>query len=84
MEHGAVWITYRPSLPKAEVDTLRELSRQQRRLLVSRWDDGLPAPVVASAWGRQLKVASVSDPRLHEFVTTYVTGKQAPEPGAFC
>lgn len=84
LEHGAVWITYRRSLPKEDVDALQAMSRQQSRLLVSRWDSDLPAPIVASAWGHQLKVASASDPRLAEFVTTYVPGKQAPEPGAFC
>lgn len=84
MEHGAVWVTYRPDLPKQDVAKLRELAQAQTRLLVSRWDDGLPAPVVASAWGHQIYVSSAADPHLQEFIDTYISGARAPEPGAFC
>lgn len=84
MEHGAVWVTYRPTLPRHDVDTLRDLTRRHRYLLVSRWDRRLPAPVVASAWGRQVKLASASDPLLGEFINEFASGSQAPEPGAYC
>ena len=45
---------------------------------------GLPAVVVASAWGKQLRLASDSDPRLQRFIAAYAEGPQAPEPGAAC
>ena len=41
-------------------------------------------PVVASAWGVQLKLSSASDPRLRSFVETYKSGSHAPEPGGEC
>jgi hypothetical protein len=44
----------------------------------------LPVPVVASAWGVQLKVQSASDPRLAQFLQKYEQGPQTPEPGAAC
>jgi hypothetical protein len=85
LEHGAVWITYRPDLPKAQVDTLRALAHSRAYVLVSPWTSGpLPAPVVASAWGLQLKLPSASDPALASFVRTYAGGPQSPEPGAPC
>lgn len=84
MEHGAVWITYDPSLSKRDVEALRVISQGQKRVLISRWDKSLPASIVASAWGRQMNIASVADPHLVEFVNTYSAGTQAPEPGAFC
>jgi hypothetical protein len=84
MEHGAVWITYRPSLPAGDRETLRRLAAAEHYLLVSEWNSTLPAPIVASAWGRQLRLASASDPQLQEFITAYVKSAQAPEPGAFC
>jgi hypothetical protein len=84
MEHGAVWITYRPGLPSKERETLRRLTQEEHYLLVSEWDRSLPAPVVASAWGRQLRLASASEPQLREFIKAYAKGAQAPEPGAFC
>jgi hypothetical protein len=85
MEHGAVWIAYRPNLTRAEVDALRQLARGRAYVLVAPWrDDNLPAPIVASAWGVQLKVPSASSPALAQFVATYAGGPQAPEPGAPC
>ncbi|MPZ29305.1 MAG: DUF3105 domain-containing protein, partial [Micromonosporaceae bacterium] len=42
------------------------------------------APVVASAWGKQLPLDSADDPRLKEFVRTFAQGPQTPEPGAPC
>ena len=82
MEHGAVWITYRPDLPADQVDILRKQA-QQTYVLVSPYPD-LPSPVVASAWGHQLKLDSASDSRLGQFVKYYREGPQTPEPGAAC
>jgi len=82
MEHGAVWITYRPDLPAAEVAKLRSEARQDH-VLVSPYP-GLASPVVASAWGRQLRLDSASDARLDQFVAQFRSGPQTPEPGAAC
>ncbi len=86
LEHGAVWITYRPDLPPAAVLALRDLARGQTHVLVSPWAavPPLPSPIVASAWGFQLSVEDASDPRLAAFVQRYVNGPLAPEPGAPC
>jgi hypothetical protein len=45
---------------------------------------GLPARIVASASGLQLRVDNADDQRLDEFVRRYRAGPQAPEPGAPC
>lgn len=82
-EHGAVWVTYRPDLSAEELETLRAQLRGKRYTLLSPYPD-LPAPVVASAWGVQLQLDGPNDPRLASFITTYVQGPQAPEPGAAC
>ncbi|MGH9231448.1 MAG: DUF3105 domain-containing protein, partial [Acidimicrobiales bacterium] len=82
LEHGAIWVTYRPDLPVDQLDVLRRLASSRRDVLVSRWDEGLPAPVVASSWGRQLKLQSADDPRLLQFVQAF-TGR-SPEPNAPC
>ena len=83
MEHGAVWLTYRPDLARSEVRDLQELAEERSYVLVSPFP-GLPAPVVASAWGRQLVVADADDPRLERFVDAFERGPQSPEPGAPC
>lgn len=84
LEHGAVWITYQPTLDPADITALQELAEQSDYILVSPWPDDLPAPIVASAWGAQLPLDSADDPRLIEFLTAYVQALTAPEPGAPC
>jgi hypothetical protein len=83
MEHGAVWITYRPDLASEQVSALRNMARRQSHVLVSPNSD-LPSLVVASAWGKQLQLESTSDPRLDEFLRAFRLGRQAPEPGERC
>ena len=83
MEHGAVWITYRPDLPQSQVDTLVSQVRGHDYRLLSPMND-LDAPVVLTAWGLQLELNDVADPRLEQFLAKYTAGPQTPEPGAPC
>jgi len=84
MEHGAVWVTYRPGLPADDVAALAELaSVDEEYVLVSPFED-LPAPVVASSWGVQLQADGADDPRLRAFVEAFAGGDQGGEPGAPC
>jgi hypothetical protein len=82
LEHGAIWITFRPDLPQAEIDGLATLARSRNYILVSRWESGLPAPVVVTGWGRQLQLPSTTDPRMLDFIRLYAG--QGPEPNAPC
>jgi Protein of unknown function (DUF3105) len=89
LEHGAVWITYQPTLPASQIATIRNLALAQPVTLGSRYVTvspypGLPSPVVASAWGIQLKLDNASDKRLAEFVDKYRLGPQNLEPGSSC
>ena len=82
LEHGAVWVTYRSDLPADQVEALTD-AVPDTYIVVSPVDD-LRSPVVASAWGVQLALTGVDDPRLEEFITEYRQGPQTPEPGASC
>jgi len=83
MEHGAVWISYRPGLPARGVASVRELAREHNYVLAAPYPD-ISAPVVASAWGKQLRLNRADDPRLGQFVRAFSVGPQTPEPGAPC
>jgi Protein of unknown function (DUF3105) len=83
LEHGAVWIAYRPDLPADQVEQLRGLARGRPYALLSPYPE-LDAAVAISAWGFQLKVDQASDPRLNQFLNKYMQGPQTPEPGAAC
>ncbi|WP_432515262.1 DUF3105 domain-containing protein [Kineococcus sp. SYSU DK001] len=83
LEHGAVWITYRPDLPADQVDELRSAVAGQTYTVLSPYE-GLPSPVVLSAWNNQLAVEDADDPRIEAFLAKFVQGAQTPEPGALC
>ena len=83
MEHGAVWITYRPDLPAAQIAVLAGFAVNQSHILVSPYP-GLNSAVVVTAWGVQLSLESVVDPRLAQFVAEYQEGPQTPELGVTC
>ncbi len=83
LEHGAVWITYDPELPDQAVEKLKDLANQSY-VLVSPYP-GIDAPVVASVWGKQLKLDGVDDDRLEPFIREYRRNPgNTPEPGALC
>jgi Protein of unknown function (DUF3105) len=83
MEHGAVWVTYSPDLAADQVEVLKGLQAGGKEVLVSPFE-GLPTPVVASAWGKQLQLESTEDPRLAEFVSYFDDGPQTPELNTPC
>jgi hypothetical protein len=100
MEHGAVWITYRPDLPEADVAKLEAFVRRQplvvvsvkgvrretneRYILMSPFP-GLPAPIVISSWAHQLRLDSPDDPRLQRYVDTFrMNPEYSPEYGPTC
>jgi hypothetical protein len=83
LEHGAVWITYSADLPEDQKEELRRIVESQDCLLASPYPS-LSSPVVASAWGKQLRLKSVDDPKLQDFIVAYRKGPQTPEPGAPC
>ncbi|MFJ6133458.1 DUF3105 domain-containing protein [Janibacter terrae] len=83
LEHGAVWITYDPSLPEADVDKLDDALPDTYTLL-SPYEGDMPSKIVLSAWGTQLAVDSADDPRIKGFIKEYRQGPQTPEPGAAC
>jgi len=81
LEHGAVWIAYDPDLDGADVRRLE--SRLPQNGIMAPYP-GLPAPVVVTVWGRQLRLTGADDARLERFVATFGHGETAPEPSASC
>jgi hypothetical protein len=100
LEHGVVWITWRPGLPPKDVAILERFVRRQPMVVVTlqgarvetheRYIDmspypGLPARIVISSWAHQLRVSSPRDPRLQRFVDTFRQNpKYSPEYGVTC
>src|SRR5680860_1900513 len=53
LEHGVVWITYRPDIAEEEIDRLRDVRGADQYILVSEYADQ-ESPIVATAWNNQL------------------------------
>jgi len=82
LEHGAIWVTYDPSLSDADLETLKS-KLPSTYIVLSPFDD-LPSPIVLSGWNSQLQVEDADDPRIPEFLEEYWQSQNVPEPGALC
>lgn len=79
LEHGAVWITYEPSLPQDQIDDLAGMVEGADYTFMSPFP-GLDAPISLQAWGYQLKVDSAGDDRIRDFIRT-LRNNTGPEAG---
>jgi hypothetical protein len=83
LEHGSVWVTYRPDLPAAQVAQLAaDVKKYSDFMLMSPYP-GLSAPISLQAWGFQLKVDNASDGRITKFIQD-LRVNAAVEPGVTC
>ena len=82
MDHGAVWITYRPDLPKQRIETLRSYG-EENYVIVSPYP-GQGAPVIVTSWRVQLDLEGADDPRLGRFVNEFRISEIAPLSGNRC
>lgn len=82
MDHGVVWITYRPDLPAGQIKTLRGYGDEDY-VIVSPYP-GLPASVVATAWRNQLMLKGADDTRIRRFVDQFRISEIAPLSGNRC
>ena len=82
LEHGAVWITYRPDLSDGDVRALAAKVSGREYLMLSPFP-GQDAPISLQAWGYQLKVDRADDPRVDRFIHA-ARVNAAPEFGAPC
>jgi hypothetical protein len=83
MEHGSVWITYKPGLPQDQVDALAAKVEGKEKMLLSPYA-GLSNNISLQAWGYQLKVDSVDDPRIDEFIKALRVNASIEGPTALC
>ena len=82
MDHGVVWITYRPDLPQQQIETLRPYGNENY-VIVSPYP-GQDAPVTVTSWRVQLELNGANDPRLEQFVNEFKVSELAPLSGNRC
>jgi hypothetical protein len=82
MEHGAVWITYQPGLPEADIAKLRNHASSDYMLLSPY--PGLPSKIALSSWNHNLAVDSADSPDIAAFIRKFKQGPDTPERGSPC
>jgi len=82
LDHGVVWITYSPDLPKQQLKSLRPYGNENY-VIVSPYP-GQDAPVTATSWRVQLELSGADDPRLRRFVNQFRISEIAPLSGNRC
>jgi hypothetical protein len=82
MDHGVVWITYRPDLPQQQLETLRSYANENY-VIVSPYP-GQDATVITTSWRVQLELEGAEDPRLGQFVDQFKVSELAPLSGNRC
>jgi Protein of unknown function (DUF3105) len=81
LEHGAVWVTYRPDLPGDQIRELEDLVRDRPFMMMSPYPN-MDAKISLQAWGYQLKVDSADDPSILAFIRAYrMTASMEPAAG---
>lgn len=84
MEHGAVWITYTSDVSASELAVIEDLAANNTHVLSSLFPDQ-ETPIALTAWARQTRINSISDPIVQQFLNTYMEfGPTTPEPGEAC
>jgi len=84
MEHGAIWITYRPDLPADQVSKLSGRVDGQSQMMMSPYP-GLKQPISLQSWGHQLFLDNPDDPRIDDFIDDLrLNSVTTPEYGASC
>ncbi|MGH2498708.1 MAG: DUF3105 domain-containing protein [Candidatus Limnocylindria bacterium] len=86
LEHGGVVISYN-GLAASEVDLLRSLVRnflntQFRKIILQPYPELTDAKIAVTAWRWQLKLQSVDEVQIAQFVRARHSSPEAPEPNA--
>ena len=77
MEHGAAVVWYREGLEQTEIDRIKEAfnSASVKKIMLARKD--LDVPVALTSWGYLLKLETVDETTIKEFIET--NNDRAPE-----
>ena len=77
MEHGAVVVWYREGLDQSEIDKIKDAftSASGKKIMLARKD--LDVPVALTSWGYLLKLETIDQATIKEFIET--NNDRAPE-----
>jgi hypothetical protein len=83
LEHGTVWMTYRPGIKPGELKLLHDFITGREYALLSPYP-GLESRFALVAWGVRLKLERLEMVKVKRFFEVFSPNKSAPEFGGYC
>lgn len=71
LEHGGIWISYKPDLPNDQKAKLTEIAKRYRSKVILEPRAQNDAPIALAAWQRLLKLDTADEQRIVEFIANY-------------
>ena len=71
LEHGHIWIAYKPDLPSEQVDALARIALDYGSKIVMEPRAANDAPIALVAWQQLLKLNAVDEPQIKAFIDAY-------------
>lgn len=71
LEHGHIWITYKPDLPKEQIDILANIAISYGSKIVMVPRSANDAPIALVAWEQLLKLDAVDEQQIKAFIDAY-------------
>ena len=76
LEHGGIWISYKPSLPAEQVNQLKDFARRYRKVVVTPREAN-DSNIALAAWTHLQKLESYDEQAILKFIEAYYD--QGPE-----
>ncbi len=72
LEHGGIWITYRPDLDLAQIKQLRQIAALYPNAVLMSPRAENDSPIAIVSWGRMMKLDTVDRDAVIRYIKTYV------------
>lgn len=71
LEHGHIWITYKPDISDEDRQKLAEIAKSDDwKVLISKRETN-SNPIILVAWGRLLRLNEFNEAKIKDFIKTY-------------
>lgn len=71
LEHGHIWIAYKPDLPKDQIEQLVKIAKSYGSRIVMTPRAANDSPIAIVAWQHLFKLQNVDEPQIRVFINAY-------------
>lgn len=71
LEHGGIWVSYKPDLPDDQKAKLKEIAGRYKSKVILEPRVQNDSPIALVAWQRLLKLDNADEKRITQFISTY-------------